>query len=254
MQAIDIRGCTIAYLDSPRRSGPALLFLHGAGSTGMAWQAQWDFFKPLAHVIIPDLPGHGGSSCGGRGSIEDYAAAVADFIAVLCSGPAIVVGHSMGGAIAQTVALMHPEMVRGLVLIGTGARLRVAGQIFATIEADYGQYLDLACGFSVSDTADQSVRSALRKMLSKTGQSVAYNDFKACDGFDIMDRVASITARTLIISGDRDMMTPLKYAHYLHDRIPRSELHVVPGAGHMVMIEKPDDVNAAIKGFLDDKL
>ncbi len=248
-QTIDLYGCRIAFRVS-QGSGTCLLFLHGAGSAGAVWQAQGDFFQTLAPVIIPDLPGHGDSPGRGRTSIDAYAGIVTELMAALGKGPFVVIGHSMGGAIAQTIALAHPEMIMGLVLMGTGARLRVTGQIFTAIEADYDQYLDLASSFSVPATAGQPIVSRLRELFSKTEKAVVSGDFRACDDFDIMDRVASIRTRTLIINGDSDMMTPLKYAQYLHEQIPGSRLHVMAGTGHMAMIERPEEVNAAIKEFL----
>jgi pimeloyl-ACP methyl ester carboxylesterase len=82
------------------------------------------------------------------------------------------------------------------------------------------------------------------------GPAVMLNDFLCCDKFDIMDRVHEIKLPALIICGELDVMTPVKYANYLGARMPNSKVVTVPGAGHFVLAEKPDVVNKAIEDFL----
>lgn len=249
-EMIDTGSAGIACLVSETKAGPVLVFVHGAGSTGRVWQAQWTWFGDKAGVIVPDLPGHGGSGGSGCDSIDAYADTVVRLMQKLDRGKYVLIGHSMGGATAQTVALLHPELLSGLVLVSTGSRLRVAPQVFSSIETDYRQYLDISVSFSLSESADERTKQAFRDVLSTTSPGVAYNDFKACDRFDVMERIAGIPVRTLILAGDRDMLTPLKYSRFLHEKISGSALKVFGDAGHMVMMEKPEEVNREIESFL----
>jgi len=92
---------------------------------------------------------------------------------------------------------------------------------------------------------------AARIDMLKIGPAVLLSDFLCCDSFDIMDKVQDIKIPTLIINGSEDVMTPVKYARYLIDKIEGSKLEVIDGGTHDVYIEKPDEVNRAIEKFLE---
>ena len=248
-EKIIVDGQEIACLVSDSAQQVPLVFLHGAGSTREVWQAQWLYFRDRAKVVAPDLPGHGDSSGKSPDTIDAYADVVVKLADKLGLGKCVLVGHSMGGAIAQRIALLHPELLAGLVLVATGARLRVMPQVFSTIQTDYGQYVELASSFSMSPSTDVKTRSLFREILAHCAAQAAHNDFTACNRFDIMDTLAAIKTKTMIIAGDRDMMTPLKYAQFLNQKIEASQLVIIGDAGHMVMMEKPDEVNSAIEKF-----
>ncbi len=243
-------GTPVACLVSDVKKPPVLVFLHGAGSSGMVWREQWSYFKDSSAVVVVDLPGHGDSAGKGKDSIDAYAGIVAELIEGLASGGCVLIGHSMGGAIAQKVATARPGLLAGLVLVSTGARLRVAPQIFTAIEAGYKDYVDLSVSFSMYGPPDERTQQAFKDILAAASPEVAYDDFKACNAFDALDEVAGITTETLVVAGDRDMLTPLKYARFLHEKIAGSRLEVVPDAGHMVMMERPGAVNGAIDAFV----
>lgn len=249
-QKIEINGEIIACLLSDIKSGNALVFLHGAGSTNREWQDQWAYFKDQMTVVVPDLPGHGDSPGNGCDSIDGYADIIVRLIKKLKLDGCVLIGHSMGGAIAQKIALLQPDLLSGLVLAATGARLRVSSQIFSTIKTNFEQYIDLASLSSLPETADTQKKNAFRDTLSHCIPSIVYNDFEACNKFDVMNEIAHICIRTLIINGDRDIMTPVKYAQYLHKKIANSHLFIVPDAGHMAAMERPEEVNKAISDFL----
>ena len=248
-EKIIIDGQEIACLVSDPAPQVPLVFLHGAGSTREVWQAQWLYFRDRAKVVIPDLPGHGDSTGRSTDSIDTYADIVVKLVEKLGLGKCVLIGHSMGGAIVQRIALLRPELLAGLVLVATGARLRVMPQVFSAIQTDYSQYVELASSFSMSPSADVETRSSFREILAHCAAQAAHNDFTACNRFDIMDTLAAIKTKTMIIAGDRDMMTPLKYAQFLNQKIGASRLVIIGDAGHMVMMEKPDEVNPAIERF-----
>lgn len=247
---ITINNISLAFMLSESQSGQTLVFLHGAGSTNQVWQAQWSYFKDKMKVLVPDLPGHGGSSGSSSDTVDAYANTIIELAAKLNLQQFIMIGHSMGGAIAQKVAVLAPELLSGLVLVATGAKLRVMPQVFSAIETDYKQYVELAATFSMSESADERQKALFKDILSASAPSAAYNDFKACDKFDALNEVGGITVPALIIAGGNDMMTPLKYSQFLNQKIAGSRLEIVDGAGHMVMMEKPDQVNQAIERFI----
>lgn len=222
-----------------------LLFVHGAGGGAGIWRFQTSHFPGS---VAPDLPGHPTGQ--GFNSIADYAAWVKDYACTRDMVPLVLVGHSMGGAVCQWLAIHHPEMLRGLVLASTGARLRVTPQIFQGLEGDYEKAVDFMLDFSFGPQASPELRQEMRRLRLSIPREVANGDFQACDRFDVMDQLHNITLSTLVICGPEDKLTPLKFSQYLHSHIPGSRLEVIPGAGHNVMLEKPEEFNRALESFL----
>lgn len=201
-------------------------------------------------VVAVDLPGHGESPGDGYDSIEQYGNEVYDALEdrTRCH----VVGHSLGGAIAMRLALTHPDLVKGIVLVGTGARLKVLPQILEGIIADKERIIADINALSCSQAALASTREEVSGMMMGCAPEVIYRDFAACDRFDIMGSVDSIRVPALVLCGEDDMLTPVKYSQFLALKIPSSRLAIIKDAGHMVMMEKPDEVNRAIKAFVED--
>jgi pimeloyl-ACP methyl ester carboxylesterase len=232
-----------------RRGGPALILIHGAGGSHLHWPAALRRM-PGATVYAVDLPGHGRSEGPGREHIEDYVADIVRFMDAVGVSRGVLVGHSMGGAIAQMTALMAPERVAGLVLVGTGARLRVAPALLDGILQDARGALALITEWAWGPEADPAMVARGRQMMARVNPRVVWGDFAACDRFDIRERVGEITAPALVITGSEDRMTPPKFGQWLAERIPGARFVLVEGAGHMVMLEKPDQVASAVREWL----
>lgn len=239
------------HTGGPQPKGPALLLLHGAGGNLMHWPGE---LRRLAGrtVIGVDLPGHGHSAGPGRRDIGAYAEIVRALVEKLDLPHFVVAGHSMGGAIALELALRAPSHLAGLILVGTGARLRVAPQVLQGIETDFAATATLLAEWTHAPAADPNLLRLYTRRLRETPAEVLRDDFVACDAFDRRSDLAAVSAPTLILCGDADRMTPVKYSQFLRDEIRNSQLVVVPGAGHMVMLERPAAVTAAIDAFLHD--
>jgi pimeloyl-ACP methyl ester carboxylesterase len=225
-----------------------LVFVHGAGGVGRGWDLQVLAF-PWA--LAPDLPGHGSEPGPACGRIVDYAAWLHSLLHGRRVTPAVLAGHSMGGAVALQYALDYPEDVLGLVLIATGPRLRVAPQILADLRRDYPSAVRGIVGRSLAPGASPRLAARLVGTMGAVPPEVTLADFEACDAFDVSSRLEEVRAAALVIVGDEDRMTPLRLSATLSARLPRAELVVIPGAGHMVHAEKPQLVNRAIARFLD---
>jgi pimeloyl-ACP methyl ester carboxylesterase len=162
---------------------------------------------------------------------------------------AVFVGHSMGGAIALTLAKKHADRVLGLGLFSTGARLRVNPILmenFANIQK-FPNAVSLIISKSFSKHAETRLVELSSNRLTQTRPAVLHGDFTACNHFDMLDSLTTIKTPTLVVCGQNDEMTPLRYSQYLNDHIPGSQLSVIPNAGHMVMLESPQ-VSAQILG------
>ena len=223
-----------------------LLFIPGAACGRKAWLCQTPYF---AGSDVVSLPGHPeGKPCS---SIAGYAAWLRGYIKEQQYQDVILAGHSMGGAVAQRYALDYGGEVKALILIATGARLRIRPELFETARGmvsgrlAWRDYLE-----EHHSTAVPEVRQAIIEERMRIGPAVMLNDFLACDRFDIMEEVQAIRLPTLVICGLEDELTPVKYAHYLVSQIEGAREVIVPGAAHWVLTEKPKEVNQAIASFL----
>lgn len=258
MAEISVRGFKINYIagESFEKSRPTILMIHGAGQSSLTWEYQVDVLKnrPGANLIIPDLPGHGKSEGSGCKTIEEYTEFIKDLAHTLGLDRLILVGHSMGGGIAQVFTIDYPEMVDACVLVGTGAKLRVAKETLESVKSNYETFCRVAPTRSFTHSSPEELKRKFIEGLLKTPQSISYRDLLICDEFDIMKEVEKIRVPTLIISATEDILTPVKYGEYLNLKIRNSKLHVIRGAGHFMMQESPDEFNRILIEFLDSIL
>ncbi|MCZ7570521.1 MAG: alpha/beta hydrolase [Ardenticatenaceae bacterium] len=251
MPTISLDGEVLFYQErGTRGAGPTLLFVHGAGGTWRHWGLQVRDLEG-AYRLAPDLPGHGRSAGPGRQTVEAYTEVMMALIRTLDLTEVTVIGHSMGGAIALTMARQAPETVARLGLVGTGARLRVRSDFLAgLLAADPAPVIRQIALASYHPGAPEAQIAQTARELAATDPRVYHGDFSACDAFDLMDRLEAIAQPALVLTGTEDRMTPPKYAHYLAERLPNATLRLVPDAGHMVMLEQPAAVAEALRQFL----
>jgi len=232
---------------------PPLVLIHGAGGTHLHWPP---LLRRLRHIDVHalDLPGHGHSPGPGQNTIGGYRDTLLAWAEALSLRRFVLAGHSMGGAIAQDFALHYPQRLAGLVLVGSGARLRVHPAIMQGVQEDFPATAKLICDWALSETASQKSRRQYLRRLLEVDPAVLLGDFQACDAFDMRERLGDIPVSTLVIGGLADQLTPPKYSQFLQERIPDAQLLLVEDAGHMVMLEKPAVVTEAIAAFLKETL
>lgn len=226
----------------------SIVFVHGSGACGDIWRYQTDYF-PDSHAV--NLPGHPDGQA--LKSVDECVDWLRRYIKARAYRDVVLAGHSFGGAIALMYALTyHPEL-NGIVIIGSGARLRVHSIFLTTCEQAVAghphKWHEMIEEWYCRTPADYRMKIIERQKA--VGSAVMLNDFLACDKFDIMDRVHEIELPALIICGESDFMTPVKYSDYLGTKIANSRVVIVPGAGHSVFAEKPEVVNRAIEGFVN---
>jgi pimeloyl-ACP methyl ester carboxylesterase len=223
-----------------------LLFIHGAGNTGFVWHYQSEYFADSDAISLIGHPE--GKPCI---SIDDYADWLHQYVLDKGYTQPVLVGHSMGGAVAQVYALKYSAHVKGIVLLGTGARLRVRPDFLSLLEAGIdapAEWVRNVIEPFYSRVAPDVREKVIKKVL-EVGAAVQLNDFKCCDKFDIMDKVHQIEAPTLVICGTDDEMTPVKYSQYLANKIAGAKLVIIEGS-HFVFMESHEKVNQAIEEFL----
>ena len=228
-----------------------IVFIHGSGDSARIWRPQLEYFGERAYAI--DLPGHGqrADSLPQEVSVQDYAGVAREIVRdELRLAKPIIAGQSLGGAIALTMGLEYGDELGGLILIGTGARLRVHPDLLAGARTGSEVATRQLKMLAVSPANADRVPEQLMQEQPSSSSTMLYRDLAACNVFDIMPRLQEIHLPTLIICGTDDRLTPVKYSQYLHDHIAGSMLRIVPNAGHYVMREQPGVVNSTIEEWL----
>ena len=220
------------------------IFIHGAGLTPETFAAQSAEFSG-SHA--PALPGHDSPDSGA--SIGDFAQFIETYVEEEALHDVALCGHSMGGAVALETALRGRIALGGLVLIGSGARLRVSPAILQQIEDDFESAVATIARFFFADPAPERLEW-VTSLMRRVGKEQSSRDFRACDAFDALARLGELTVPLLAITGDSDVMTPPKFAQSFADRVAGAQARILPGAGHLAMVEQAAETNAVIRAFL----
>jgi pimeloyl-ACP methyl ester carboxylesterase len=236
---------------------PTVVLLHGAGFDHTAWALHSRWFAHHGFgVLAPDLPGHGRSG----GAPLPTIAAMADWTAALLETARVrkarLVGHSMGSLIALDAAARHRAKVSSLGLIATAAPVRVGPDLLKAAEANEHTAIDMVAIWGLGFQAELGgslapglwMHSGAMRVLERNRPGVLFKDLAACNAYDgALTAAAQIKVPTTIVLGERDLMTPLKAGKTLAAAMPHSRTVILPGAGHMIMVERPDELLAALQ-------
>jgi pimeloyl-ACP methyl ester carboxylesterase len=238
---------------------PTVVLLHGAGMDHTVWQFQ---ARAFAHhgfgVLSFDLPGHGRSYDPALPTISQYADVVAAALEEAGVDRAHIVGHSMGAFIGIELAARYQDRVRSLTLIGVSERMPVHPDLLDAAEANDHLAFDLVSSWSHTRTAHIGghptpglwMMGSTVRLLERSRPGALYNDLAACNAYDsALDRAGDIVAPVLVLMGEHDLMTRPKGAAILADAFPDVTTVIVPDAGHMVMVERPDPVIDELLAF-----
>ena len=232
--------------------GTPLMLVHGACESSSFWKAQVDELQKQHRLILLNLPGHGQSAKpSDEVNISMYAEIVREAIYGLDLESPSLAGHSMGGAIAMTLAVEHPKLLGGLILANTGAKLGVLPEILAGLETDFAETIrDVVAPRELGNAHADQLLEWISDEMVLTDPAVGFEDFLACSRFDLRARIKEIHIPSLVISGDQDKLTPVKWAVYLNENIADSGLAVIQGTGHLTMLERPYAFNQVLSEFL----
>lgn len=251
MPYLELNGEDLFYASHDHDGARNLICIHGAGEDHSIWPGGLGTL-PDCNTWLLDLPGHGRSSGMPRGSVEAYTDVITEFVAALELDRVILAGHSLGGAVVLSQALRRPDWLEALVLVCSGARLKIQPEIRELIRTDYPAAAEYMAAMGFSPEVSAHLREEQKARVLSTDPAVYIADFDACDEFDISTGLRDIPQQTLIISGDIDHMTPLKYSQFLEDHLPNARLAVIAPAGHQLPREQPDDMVRIIRRFLRD--
>jgi pimeloyl-ACP methyl ester carboxylesterase len=265
----EVKGVRMRYFVGGE--GPPLLLVHGLGGAASNWTELAPLLAQRHRLLVPDLPGHGGSTAlpavSGLEPFADRVALVAEREGML---PAPVVGHSLGGMVVLRLALRHPADVQALVLAGA-AGLSIGSiwgrqllSVFSTVRpgrlaARYRGWVmrsrilrRLVFGFvSVADPValtNEAVEGFLAGQLLHTDVDSAWQALRRDDP---RQELEAVRCPVLVLWGAEDVQLPLGDA-FEYTRRLRARLRVIPGCGHLLIGERPDACQRAIEDFLSD--
>jgi pimeloyl-ACP methyl ester carboxylesterase len=243
-------------------SGAPVVFLHGLGGSRTAWDPQLRALADTHRCIAWDAPGYGAApALVGAWTFDRLVAAVASLLADAGESSAHVVGHSLGGMIAQHLAVARPALVRSLTLVATSPAFGLDG----TTTADSWRAARLAPlddGLGPPDIAERVLAgvggptiapdalAAQVAAMSRISSGALRQAIDCLVTHDTRAMLPFVTTRTLVLVGALDDETPASYAEVIADLVPGARLEVVPGAGHLLPADAPDEVNAALRTHL----
>jgi pimeloyl-ACP methyl ester carboxylesterase len=231
---------------------PPIVLLHGAGGMHLFWPPQIRRMQGC-RVFTLDLPGHGKSDRGGGlQTIDSYADQVLRWMEAVQLHRAVFVGHSMGGAVALTLGIQHPERVLGLGLVSTGVRFYIPPDLLANAASPttFHKAIDSLVSCSFGSSASERLVELAANRMREVRSSVLHGDLLACAQFDRTEQLSEIQSPVLILCGSEDQLTPVRNSQYMAGVIPGAALEIIPGAGHMVLLESPDAVGQSLANFL----
>jgi pimeloyl-ACP methyl ester carboxylesterase len=251
-------GRTTAYRTAgDEGTGPVTLYVHGSGATHRLWSQQYASSGPAHPAVALDLSGHGASedveTAPGLPTLAAYAE---DVVAVArATDAAVLVGSSLGGAVAQWVTLECEWRPRALVLAGTGSKLPVYDDLLSWLDDDFERAVAFLHGRDrLFHTTDESLLAPSREGMAAVGQRVTSRDFRTCDQFDVRGRLGAVDVPTLALCGEHDRLTPRSSHEELAAEFPQGEFGLVPDAAHLAMVEQPAAFNEVVAEFLRSRL
>ena len=239
---------------------PAIVFVHGAALDHTVWKLQTRYFAWRDNAVLAvDLPGHGRS----EGAPLESVPAIADWLTRLMDAAGLeqtaLVGHSMGALVALDAAGRHGDRVAKLALLGPGYPMRVNDALLDAAKANDISAIDMMNVWGYGRPAQLGrhrmpglwmMRSALR-LWQQAAPGVLHADLAACNAYDGGEAAAdAVRCPTLAVLGDADLMAPANLARNITGRIEGIDVVVLPGAGHTMIEEQPDETLDALRRLL----
>ncbi|MFJ6084900.1 alpha/beta hydrolase [Streptomyces sp. NPDC092369] len=259
MPQLEVDGAALTYDDEGPREGDGvpLVFVHGWTADRHRWDHQFTHFAGRRRVVRLDLRGHGESTGAGVKTVGEVARDVLALLDHLEIDRCVLIGHSMGGMIAQTIALDHPERVERLVLVDSISRMTYSRGRGLLMGASTLLPFKVFVAVNIQRAfAPGYPREEIRTYIAAseaTPKEVVMTLYGAMRAFDVLDRLGEIQAPTLIVHGFHDIQLPLQQMLRTAKGIPDALVRIID-AGHELPVEKPAELTAALDAFLVDRV
>lgn len=248
----------VKNIDDTEKAAQTLVFVHGYLGGSRQWENQLDYFSEYFHVLTPGLPGFGDNNDKiSPESIAGFASDILEQINQSYSGKFHLVGHSMGGMIAQQMVVQAPDLIDRLVLYGTGANGMMPGR-FETIEESKAKVRAQGVEFTASNIAASWFLNGERaegyalcfRLACQATLQAALAGLTAMENWSGVNALGNIKSPTLVLWGDKDRAYRWNQPHQLWTGIKAAQLAVVPNCSHAVHSEKPYLFNPILLDFL----
>ncbi|WP_028799638.1 alpha/beta fold hydrolase [Streptomyces sp. 142MFCol3.1] len=255
MPQLEVDGAVLTYDDEGPRDGDGvpLVFVHGWTANRHRWDHQVAHFSDRRRVIRLDLRGHGESSGAGVRTIAELAKDVLALLDHLKVERFVLIGHSMGGMISQTIALSHPERVERMVLVNSISRMTYSRGRGLLMAASALAPFKLFIAANIQRAfAPGHPREEIREYVRASGDTpreVVMTLYGAMRAFDVLDRVGEISTPTLMVHGYHDIQLPVSQMLRMAKAYPDAVVRILD-AGHELPVEKPEELTMAIDGFV----
>ena len=239
---------------------PAVVLIHGSGMDHTVWALQTRYLAHLGRSVLAiDLPGHGRSEGPALLGIPELARWIAALLDAVGVQQAALVGHSLGALVALEAAASYPARVRALALLGVSDTMPVNQALRNAAAANDNDAIEMimAWGFGQRGHVGGHSSPGLwmmgggTRLMQRADPGVLSADLEACNAYTRgPEAAASVRCPTLLVLGAEDRMTPAKAGASLSQKIAGSRVTILPGAGHMMMVEQPDATADALKNFV----
>ena len=239
---------------------PAVILIHGNGLDRTVWQLQTRSYANRGRrALAVDLPGHGKSEGPALQTVEEMADWVIRFMDAAEVKTATLVGHSMGSLVALEAAARNPDRVDKLAMLGAAATMPVHPELLAAAERNEVLAPELIVYWGLGLKAKTGghpspglwVHMAIQALLENSAAGVLHIGLSACNAYQGgADAAKKVTCQTRLVLGRDDMMCPLKNAEPLMDGIANAETVIIERCGHMLTLERPNQVHDALNDFI----
>lgn len=230
-----------------------LFFVHGSGGNHSTWAHQYGRLHKKYNIVAVNLPGHGQSEGNGERDVRRYSEWIRKILDVMDLNKPVLVGHSLGSAIALRFAINHSEKISGIVCVGGGMQMPVNSLFLDFLKTNPAQLpaeiIEMICKFSLAKENRSKLSVPLQKSIALSRVDVLYGDLLACNDLDLTEDAGKISVPALVVCGAEDKMAPPDLSRQLAATIEKSQLEIIDGAGHMVMMEKPAEFNHILDEF-----
>lgn len=242
--------------------GPLVVLLHGIGGGREGWASTGAALAAVGfRALAVDQPGYGLTPAVEPFDLAGMAAAVQRLIDWAGDRSAVVVGHSMGGMVAQELVARAPQAVSALVLAGTSPAFGPSdGEWQRSFRAARFAPLDAGCGMAglaetlvpsmVAASAEPARVAAAKALMAGVPEATYRRALAALLRFDRRPNLPKIAVPTLVVTGDEDRTASPEVARRMAERIPGAQVRILPATGHLLMLERPAAFDAALLDFL----
>ena len=231
----------------------SLFFIHGSGGNHSTWAHQYGRLHEKYNIVAVNLPGHGQSEGNGEKDVRSYGEWIRKLLDVMDLNKSVLVGHSLGAAIALHFAINHSEKISGIVCMGGGMKMPVNSLFLDFLKTNPAQLpaeiIEMICKLSLAKENRSKLSDPLQKSIALSRVDVMYGDLLTCNDLDLTQDAGKIRVPALIVCGNEDKMTPPDLSRQLAAGIEKSRLEIIEGAEHMIMMEKPTEVNHILDEF-----